>query len=154
MFPCDVGRSVRKSIDKCDHGRCGMGKGCNLPLGTCLGALHWAHRAGGNINPHVLSQSGPPVLRSDSALSDRCVGPIDQPVTDSRRNVQTPSGTIEGSGLCTQCLLNVRVQLPHYRRHQAGGLVWECDPWAAPLCHTAGTVCLPSRSGNLVCKKG
>lgn len=47
--------------------------------------------------------------------------PIDQLVTDSRRNVPTPNGTLEWSGLCTQRLLNVSIQLPHDRRYQAGG---------------------------------
>ena len=81
------------------------------------------------------------------------MGPIDKLVTDSRRNVQMPNGTLEGSGLCTQRLLNVRIQLPRDRLYQAGSRgVWESDSWAATLCHTAGTMHLPSYSGNLVCR--
>ena len=34
---------MRKSTDRCDHGCFGTGKGCNFPLGRCLGTLYWAH---------------------------------------------------------------------------------------------------------------
>ncbi len=36
------GRSVTKSIDRWDRGRCGMGRGWRRPEGNSLGVLDWA----------------------------------------------------------------------------------------------------------------
>lgn len=35
----DAGRSVMKSIARCDHGHYGVGKGKSLPAGRVLGSL-------------------------------------------------------------------------------------------------------------------
>lgn len=35
----DAGRSVMKSIARCDHGHYGVGKGKSLPAGRILGSL-------------------------------------------------------------------------------------------------------------------
>ena len=43
VLPCEGGSSVRKSTERCHHVRCGTGRGCNFPLGRCLGALHRVH---------------------------------------------------------------------------------------------------------------
>ncbi len=39
MFPCELGRSVMKSMAMWDQGRCGVGNGVNRPAGSCLGDL-------------------------------------------------------------------------------------------------------------------
>ena len=42
MFPCEGGRSVRKSTDRCDHGHCGTGKDVRVQL-----PHYRRHQAGG-----------------------------------------------------------------------------------------------------------
>lgn len=37
----DSGKSVRKSMARCDQGLCGFSSGSNFPAGKCHGTLAW-----------------------------------------------------------------------------------------------------------------
>lgn len=39
VLPCELGKSVMKSIAMCDQGHCGVGSGVRRPAGTCRGVF-------------------------------------------------------------------------------------------------------------------
>lgn len=45
VHPLNSGRSVRKSMARCDQGLCGVGRGISLPAGKWRGTFVWAQTA-------------------------------------------------------------------------------------------------------------